>query len=236
MFLDPLINRAHESLVNYPEALNYLHQRRISDDDIRKYRLGFTTIPLVPLSQDEDFSLFKEETKDFFMLKKKILIPLENSAGLVNGVITRNIDPESKYRYKQFLMKEAATIGAFFGLPQALPYILNEGIVYVVEGALDCISLAKAFPNTVSTLTSFINEEQMWLLRMLADNIVLVFDPDEAGRKGVDIVLNKYGSKGITSRELSHGDPNKCLVKMGEVEFVKFAKKSLFGIKNFKKG
>lgn len=170
------------------------------------------------------------------MLKKKILIPLENSAGLVNGVITRNIDPESKYRYKQFLMKEAANIGAFFGLPQALPYILNEGVVYVVEGAIDCISLAKAFPNTVSTLTSFINEEQMWLLRMLADYIVLVFDPDEAGRKGVDIVLNKYGSKGITSRELSYGDPNKCLVKMGEVEFVKFAKKSLFGIKNFKKG
>jgi DNA primase len=235
MFLDPLINRASESLANYPEVQEYLESRAITLEDIKKFRLGYTAAPFIPLSKDDDFAILKEETKDFFYLKKKLYIPLENSAGLVNGLITRSLEPDTKYRYHQYLMKEASTIGAFFGLPQALPHILREGVVFVVEGAIDCISLAKVFPNTVSTLTSFINEEQMWMLRMIADTIVMVFDPDPPGRSGVEKVLAKYGAKGLFSREFGHGDPNKCLVSLGEEKFAQLAKKSLSGIRNFKK-
>jgi DNA primase len=236
MFLDPTVNRAHESLKNYPEVKEYLTSRCISIEEANKYRLGYTISPFVPaMPEDEDYLLLKEETKDFFYWRKKLIIPLENAVGLTNGLITRVMEPDAKFRYRQYLTKEASTIGAFFGLSQALPHIIREGIVFVTEGAIDCISLARVYPNTVSTLTSFINEEQMWLLRQVADSIVMVFDPDKPGREGVEKVFSKYGRKGVYNREFGHGDPNACLVKMGEEKFTILAKKTLSGVINFKK-
>lgn len=231
MFLDPLINRANASIANYPEALSYLHSRGVNDDEIKRYRLGYTVAPFIPVNiKDPDYIKLKETTRDFFFLQKKIFFPLENAAGLVNGLVTRNIEKDSQYRYNQKLMEEASKIGAFFGLPQALPHILKTGVVYVTEGAVDCISLAKVKPNTVSTLTSFINEEQMWVLRMIAENIVIIFDPDEPGRKGVELVMNKYGRKGIYSREFGLGDLNETLMLVGEKRFKEIAVKALAGI------
>lgn len=235
MFLDPLINRANASIVNYPEALSYLQGRGITSEDIKKYRLGYTVAPFVPVAlSDPDYVKLKETTKDFFFLQRKVFFPLENAAGLVNGLVTRSIEKDNPYRYNQKLMEEASKIGAFFGLPQALPHILEKGVVYVTEGAVDCISLAKVKPNTVSVLTSFINEEQMWTLRMIADTIVIVFDPDEPGRKGVDIVMQKYGSKGIYSREFGMGDLNDTYTRFGEKRFSEIVNKALAGVGNFK--
>jgi DNA primase len=236
MLLDPMVNRAHASLENYPEVKAYLTKRKITQEDINKYRLGYTVAPYMPaMPEDEDYLALKEETRDFFFWKKRLIIPLENPVGGVNGLVVRVMEEDAKNRYRQFLTKEASQIGAMFGLPQAFPHIVKEGVVYVTEGAIDCISLAKAFPNTVSTLTSFVNEEQMWVLRQIADTIVLVFDPDKPGRDGVEIVMNKYGKKGLFSREFGNGDPNHCLVTMGEEKFKAFAKKSLAGIINFKR-
>lgn len=237
MFFDPLINRAAESIVNYPEALDYLvANRKLLPEELKKYRIGFTAHPFLPKIESSEWEDFMKESRKLFFIQKKILFPLENAAGRVNGMITRSMDPETNRRYSQFLLPEAKQIGAFFGLPQAIPHIIKTGIVYVTEGAIDCMTLARVFPNTVSTLTSFVNEEQMWTLKMLADSIVLVFDPDEPGRKGVEIVLNKYGSKGIFSREFGHGDPNSCLQKLGTQRFKQLAEKELSGFLNFKKG
>lgn len=236
MFLDSLVNRASDSLVNYEEATSYLvGQRKLLPEEIKKYRLGYTVHPTFPKIESPEWDSFMKDTRNLFFLQKRILIPLENSAGKVNGLITRSMVPDDKHRYSQHLLDEAKQIGAFFGLAQALPHILRTGIVYVTEGALDCISLARVVPNTISSLTSFINEEQMWTLRMIADSIVLVFDPDEPGRKGVEIVMAKYGTSDIFSREFGHSDPNSCLQKLGPDKFRKLVEKELSGFRNFKK-
>ena len=236
MFLDHLINRASASISNHDVVIRYLlDDRKLTMDEIKRYRLGYTSVPQIPNDGSDEWASLMEDTRKLFFLQKKLLIPLENSAGLVNGVITRSLVPDDTHRYSQFLTKEAKAIGAFFGLPQAMPHILKTGIVYVAEGAIDCISIARHFPNTVSTLTSFINEEQMWALKIMTDTIVMVFDPDKAGRDGVDIVLAKYGSKGIYSREFGGGDPNSCLQKLGDEKFKILVAKHLGGFTNFKK-
>lgn len=234
MFLDTMINRANSSLKNYPEVYEYLTiHRDISDEEIKKFRLGCTVAPQIPVEDSDDYRNFMEDTRDKYFLKNKVLIPLENAAGYVNGVITRESDPDAKYRYRHFYLSEGKKIGVFFGLPQAIPHIIRTGTVFVVEGAFDCISLSRFIPNTVSTLTSDINEEQMWTLKMISERIVLVFDPDEPGRKGVEWVRRKYGDKGILSRELPHGDPNYSLVKLGEEGFKKVLKRQFFGLSEF---
>ena len=84
-------------------------------------------------------------------------------------------------RYMIYLLKEANKMGGFFGLFEALPHIMATRKVFVHEGAIDALSFAKVFPNTISSLTSFINEPQFELLDLLVDKIILVFDDDKAG-------------------------------------------------------
>jgi DNA primase len=224
--------------------MDYLiNQRKLEESDIDKFRIGFTSYPKLEITSDPDYATICEETKgpfgppnSLFRLKKKILLPLENSAGLVNGLVTRSIEKDTKYRYCQYLLKESKDIGAFFGLRQAYPSILNTGIVFVTEGAFDCISLSKVYPNTVSTLTSYINSEQMWFLDMIADYIVIVFDPDKAGREGSEKVFfeNRSSSKKLINREIGHKDLNDILKEKGFNDFKKIVEKSLSTVKNFK--
>lgn len=234
MILDPLINRAASTLWNYEEAYSYLlDSRKLTKEEIVEFRLGYTAIPSLPPTNDPEEERFMEDTRKLYALEKKILIPLENPVGKVNGVITRSLEKNAKFRYRHFYLDESKKIGAFFGLRQALPHIISSKIVYVTEGAFDSIAISRHFPNTLSTLTSFINEEQMYVLRMLADTIVLVFDPDEPGRKGVDIVFNKYGRKGIYSREFGNTDANSYLVKYGDEALADRLNKTLGSISSF---
>lgn len=229
MYLDQLVIKANASIVEYEEPMKYLTvDRGITVEDINRFQLGFTSVINVPNDGSSDYERLKKETYDWGALKKKILFPLQNSVGRTNGMIARPVVvEEGKSKYKQVLTSEAKTIGTFFGLHQAIPEILRTGVVYVVEGAIDCISLAKVFPNTVSVLTAYINEDQYWVLKMLAKRICVVFDSDEAGKKGMEMIDLKYKDKSITRLDLGYNDPNSCLNTLGPRKFESYAKRKL---------
>ena len=83
-------------------------------------------------------------------------------------------------------------------------------------------SFAKVFPNTISTLTSFINEQQYEVLDLIADKIILVFDDDKAGNYGIQKMKDTYGSKKLESITLGDNDSNDYLRMKSEEEFHKF--------------
>jgi DNA primase len=208
--------------------MDYLKSRMLDENDIKKYSLGYANVINVKDDGSEDYKRFSVETYEWKTLRSKILFPLHNSKGDVNGLISRSIDPEYEGpKYKQLLTTQAKYIGAFFGLPQALPEIQRTGTVYVVEGAIDCISLSKVLPNTVSVLTAFINEEQYWILKTIADKICVVFDSDDAGKHGQDIVKNKYKDNSISFSDLGYNDANSCLNALGSSKFDRYVKRRL---------
>ncbi len=200
----------------------------MTEEDLKKYFIGYVGISSKLLVKDdgsEDYQRLKKDTFDFKHFEKKIVIPMRNCLGHVNGISLRSLD---KSFYRQYYMDEAKKVGAFFGLFDALPYIYKTGKVYVVEGPFDCIALAKVFPNTVSSLTSFLNEAQVQLLKMYAKKIILVFDSDKAGEDGSMKALDKYGEEYIKVSQLgSYKDPNQALISMGEEAFRTFAKRKL---------
>jgi DNA primase len=60
----------------------------------------------------------------------------------------------------------------------------DKGTVIAVEGYVDVIAMAGAgFPNTVAPLGTALTEDQLALLWRMADEPVLCFDGDKAGRK-----------------------------------------------------
>ena len=232
-FLERYVEKVSASIIEEPEVLDYLTGRGLTVDDIKKYHIGFSSLITPASDGSADYEGLKKKSYDWKAIKGKIIYPITACNGSVVGITARRFDrpgaPEDDKvpKYRHLVTAESEKVGAFFGIGNATEAILDKGYVYVVEGAMDCISLAKALPNTVSTLTSMINRQQMWTLTMMAREVVVVFDPDGAGRKGSDMAEKDYGTQTVKVRDLGYADPNKCLVDMGIEAFREYARRKL---------
>lgn len=219
VYLDSFAVKASTSIFEHPTAMKYLAGRAISEGDIRRYGLGYTRFAKIQDNGSDDWRRLKEETFGFKGLENRVIIPLRNIIGRVNGIQTRSLD---KKMYKDHMMSEAKAIGAFFGLYEALPFIRATRKVFVHEGAFNCISFSRVFPNSVAALTSFLSEVQVEMLRFLTDLIIVVFDRDEAGDVGRAKLLKTYGSAGFEFVTVGESDANSCLKVMGEERFGRY--------------
>jgi DNA primase len=218
MYLDEFAARATRMALEYEEPLKYLAGRGFNKEDIEKWGFGYLKVAKISKENTTEYKEFHDETYGFKVLENRIIIPLKNLIGKVNGLVVRPIEEK---RYKLYLLGEAKKIGGWFGLYEAVPHILKTRRVFVHEGAFNSAAFSKVFQNTVSSLTSFINDQQYETLRMFADLIILVYDDDEAGRIGSYTLKKRYG-KCIESITVGYKDTNSCLEKMGYSSFVKF--------------
>jgi DNA primase len=235
-FLDRVAATAGASILEHADVLSYLiGERKLSRADIERFGVGYSEHLLARKEDTKEFREFEKSSNGFRSLQRKLLFPIRSCNGSTLGFVARHMGalPPAEpgkmkpARYRQFVTEESKVVGGFFGLTEALPHILKTGYVYVVEGAIDCITLAKVFPNTVSTLTSSVNEAQMWVLLMLVEKVILVFDTDEPGVHGAEYVLSRYGGERIKVRDISYHDPNACLQTLGEEGLKIYMKKKL---------
>ena len=206
MFLDTFINRMHASLYRYEEALRYLESRGVTDEEIKRFRLGYNNIAIIPDDGSKERQRFLDEGLKGKKYERRIIIPFEDVLGRVNGLLARSIESRE---FKIFATEEAKFSGYLFGLPQALPSIYETGKAYVVEGPFDLLAMIKVVPNVVATITAGINEAQHALLRLFARYIVTIFDSDSAGRKAAQTA--KRLSWSDFDINLGYGDPSNCL-------------------------
>ena len=91
---------------------------------------------------------------------------------------------DGRPRYK--LPDGFAVSRVVYGLNEALDQSSDSLPLIVVEGPFKVWHLVQCgFPNTVSTFTSSISDEQAGILAATRRSIVLLFDGDEAGRAGM---------------------------------------------------
>lgn len=219
MYLDHLVQKASKAIWDYPEPLAYLKKRGLSEDDMRRYGVGYLKIANLPKEDSYDYQHFYRETNQFRYLQNKLIFPLRNIHGKVNGVVTRDL---AHKRYTQFFLPECSAIGGFFGLFEALPHIWRTKRVFVHEGAFDAISFGKVFPNTVASITSFLNERQYELLMFFVKKIILIYDKDSAGYTGLKKAHEEYGEQHIDHVFIGDQDSNACLQVMGLERFQKY--------------
>jgi len=216
MFLDTMVEKLHKSLYNNKDALNYLYSRNVLEEDIKKYKLGYSNIVIVPEDKHEDRKRFLDENHNGRKFEKKIIFPLYDAMGRVMGIAGRSIQSKE---FKNFVTTEGKTIGFFFGLFQALPYIYKENKAYIVEGYFDCMALSKVFPNTAAAMTAGLSEEQYKYLSMFCDDIITVFDSDDPGQNAAEKAKNLYKTRSFS---LGYKDPAKCLETLGLSKFREF--------------
>ena len=113
----------------------------------------------------------------------------------------------------------------------------------IVEGYMDVISLhQRGITNVVAPLGTALTEQQGWLLRKNAEQIILSFDSDEAGLqaklRALDILQNMGCDLRILQMEGAK-DPDEYIIKYGNARFKTLVDKALsiveFKVKVLKK-
>lgn len=106
-----------------------------------------------------------------------------------------------------------------YGLDSAREAIRREGRVLIVEGYFDQISLRiRGMENTVAPLGTALGREQVRLVKRFTDNIITVFDGDEAGIRAVKRSIPLFLAEGVEPRCLilkEHKDPDEAVNSLG---------------------
>ena len=194
-------------------AQDYLHKRNISSDSVKKFQVGYS-------SKSWDFLLthfrkkniaIKDLEKIGLVISKgsgtgyydrfrdRIIFPIIGLDSKIRGFGGRDISHNEKT--PKYINSPESVIynksEILFGFNIAKESIRKKGFVVIVEGYFDLISLYQhGFENVLATCGTALTTRHAGLIKRYTNNVVLLFDSDEAGYKaaarGFEILL-EYG-------------------------------------------
>lgn len=162
-------------------------------DLIKNMKLGYCNIEDVDVfgSMRRDLGLVSR--KDNFLLSDRFIIPVDNIDGDLVALIGYYPD------YKKYITTSGAFFSKnvmFFNFRQA--YILSHrefnGIVFLVEGIFDCLSLRAIGLPCIATMGATVSESKCELLKLFK-KVIAIPDDDKTGRRALNRYDKKYGWK-----------------------------------------
>jgi DNA primase catalytic core len=127
-----------------------------------------------------------------------LIIPFHDTYGNPVALIGRTLlsDQERKIsrvsKYKNTIFHKGNYL---FGLFENKKSIIENDLVYIVEGQFDVIkAVENNFTNIVALSNSNMTPYQFSLITRYTNNLILLLDNDEAGEKGRARIINKFGS------------------------------------------
>jgi DNA primase len=195
-------------------ALDYLRSRNVSQDLARRFLVGYappTGSGLVDLLRREQLSLkdalrlglLGQRTGQQFHEKffGRLMFPIINAGGKIVGFGGRVLDgglPKYLNSSETPLFRKGSTL---YGLYQAKEGIRRADRVIVVEGYLDVMALHQfGLSSTVATLGTALTPDHVRLLGRYTQNIVALFDGDDAGRKAAARSFEIFVETGLLGR------------------------------------
>ena len=221
-------------------ALEYYLSRGYTMSTIRKFGLGYAPdswdsllrhLRKLGYSNEEVYEadLAKKSTKTdktsyYDNFRNRVMVPIIDVRGRVVAFGGRVLDDSKpKYVNSSDTLVYKKSLGVF-SLNNAKNS--NDGQLMVIEGYMDVIALYQAgFTNTVAALGTAFTPEMAKLLSRYADEILLCFDNDEAGRKATERAIQVFGSVGLKVKviKMTGGkDPDEILKKYGPEKFRSF--------------
>lgn len=177
-----------------PTARKYLHEQRgLTQETISAFGLGVVAKGIIGLLTARKDALLAaglavqgDNNAVYDLFRHRIMVPIHNENGNLIGFAGRTMSKRAdtpKYinSPETELFHKAREL---YGLHLAKPAITETGTAIVVEGYFDVISLHQAGERrAVAPMGTALTSPQARRLLMRADNIVLAFDGDAAGRK-----------------------------------------------------
>ena len=146
------------------------------------------------LAHGEDVAVAYDRFRD------RVMFPIHDRGGKLVAFGGRALDPSAKAKYLNSPESELFHKGELlYNHHRARKAAHERGEVIVVEGYVDVIAMTQAgFAHTVAPLGTALTSEQCALLWTMADEPILCFDGDKAGRKAayraVDVALPLVGA------------------------------------------
>jgi DNA primase len=207
----------HEYLLNHAagaQARDYLKNREITQEMITTFKLGYApegwdflstkvAKSSIPLAEAEEAGLLvrKERGGFYDRFRDRILFPIFELTGRIVGFGGRILsEGEPKYlNTPETLIFDKSRM--LFGLFQHRDAIRKTRQAVVVEGNFDLLALASyGLDNVVAPLGTALTQAQIRLLKGYADEVILLFDGDEAGIKAAMRSVSLFLAEQVSAR------------------------------------
>ena len=180
------------------QARSYLQQRGISDEVAETFRIGFAPASgnvvtrlvqqlKVPAAFAEKMGLIaRRRSGDGYHDRfwNRVIFPVARGGGEILGFGGRRLGDGDGPKYINTPETLLYTKGeALFGMEAATLAIRRNQTVLLVEGNLDVIQMFQhGFEHTLAPMGTALTPRQVTLLRRMADQVVAIFDGDDAGQ------------------------------------------------------
>ncbi|MBW2466053.1 MAG: DNA primase [Deltaproteobacteria bacterium] len=207
----------HEYLLNRSEAAQareYLHKREIPSEIINNFQLGYApeswdflsnkvAKSSITLAEAEEAGLLvrKNSSRFYDRFRDRILFPIHELTGRVVGFGGRILcEGEPKYlNSPETLIFDKSRM--LFGLYKNRDAIRKARKAVIVEGNFDLLTLVShGLDNVVAPLGTALTQSQIRLLKGYADEVILLFDGDEAGIKAAMRAVPLFLAEQVTGR------------------------------------
>ena len=224
-------------------AQEYIKSRKLNNEALKNYRLGFSlkydelyqTLKKQGFGEKEilESGLVKKNEKgryyDFY--QNRLMIPICDVRGRVIAFGGRILeDRKDAPKYMNSPENIVYSKGRhLFGMNVAKKEDLKK--LLIVEGYMDVISLhQRGIKNVVGALGTALTEQQGWLLRKNAEQVILGFDSDGAGQAAVVRSMGILQNMGCDMRILQMEgakDPDEYIIKYGTAGFSKLMENAI---------
>ena len=217
---------------------DYFSRRHISQETISNFRLGYAVKRwdgLVNYLRSKNSSLDraakagllvpKDNEEYYDRFRGRIIFPIfdlnHHNIGFGGRILDDSLPkyintPETPIYHKGYYL---------YGLDSAYANIREKGLAIIVEGYMDMLVLRQhGISNVVATLGTALTSDQIRRLKGYTKNVVVLFDPDEAGRKAALKSFPLFLNEGISAKVVvlpQDEDPDSFVNKHGSDAFKK---------------
>ena len=221
-----------QQLFRCQQAYDYAFKRVPDKDTLEKFELGLSGSynELSKYVQEKlpdkliyfmDSGLIRYSSKGTYYdtFRERIMFPIKDEEGDVVGFSSRTFLPDDDNpKYINSSNNNNFRKGELlYNMHQAKDYIKDRNFVYLVEGFFD-VTTMHLFnkENTVALMGTHLTYDHIMLIRQYTNNVFLLFDNDDAGRRMMYNAINmfhKYNMNVATGVMPEGDDPDTYVMK-----------------------
>lgn len=196
-------------LVNHPEDKSTIKLSPCTEEEI----IGFAEPISLKLIEQLHRNLLNDYSKlqyiirdrciSYFVIKKFLIgydtsserfaIPIKSRTGKFVNIKLHNSNKVPKSLYFQS------------GKARLFPFsALLKSQIILCEGEFDCLALHSLGLNAMTSTSGSLGWKEEWSQFFHKKEVIIIYDNDESGRKGIDLVNNSIGSYCANIRSYSH--------------------------------
>ncbi len=223
-------------------AREYLAGRGLSEEGIKKFRIGYAPDGfnalrdrLGGMADPETLRLSglfsSKEQEDgghgrlYDRFRKRVVFPICNEGGRVIAFTARTLGvaTEGEKAGPKYINSPETPLYSkgqvLFNLDKAKTAIRTVGFALLVEGQMDCISVfLRGIQNVIATSGTAFTEQQVAILKRHTSNVIVNFDPDAAGANAAEKSISLLTEEGFAIKlvTLEGGlDPDRYIRERG---------------------